>query len=306
MIELFHGDDIYESERALKTRAKKLAEVNSSEIEIINADELNDHSELTNKLETYGMFGSDKVIIAKRLLNNKRIVEFFVEHFENYNKYHILIWHDSSADKRLNFYKLIKSKGFVSEHVLPKVWEIENWFFKLAKTKNINLSKDQVHFIVERIGIDKHQLISTLHKLFLLNKDHFSTDELRKVIGFDVRGDIWGFLDHFGNKNYKAAKDELERLFQYGESVQYILAMIARELDIIAQILIAKREQKDLKSLGLHPFVLKKSLDKAAKYSLDDVTKLTVKLMEHDGLIKSGRLGEENALKLFIASCWEK
>jgi DNA polymerase-3 subunit delta len=309
MIKLFCGEDTYESYTNAQKLAKTLAKEKQIETKIINSDELSDPSEILIEIEGVGMFSSSKVILLKRPLSNKKLIDFLVEKFERLNEYEIILWQDSNADGKLKFVKMLKDKKQINNFDKLKAWQLEAWVENICKAKNIKLTKDQIKFIVERTEENKWFVINELRKIDLYlatdgkkNNPTLTETELSRILGLDVRGDIWKFLDYLGNKDNKNLLSEYERIINYEDNVQYLIAMINRELSILAKIVFSKENSLDLKELKLHPFVLQKTLKKSSNFKFEEIRNLLNKLFNLDLSIKSGEISDKLGLKLFLAT----
>jgi DNA polymerase III delta subunit len=89
---------------------------------------------------------------------------------------------------------------------------------------------------------------------------------------------------------------------KFETNTQYLIAMLSRELSIMFKLKYFSENNMDLKDLGLHPFVLQKSIKKIKNFSLEDLKNKIRDLMLLDYKIKSGRLPDTLALKLFLNS----
>ena len=127
MIYLFFGEDTYESYTKAKEALDKLCQKTNSSAEIVNADEISDINIFLQKLEGVGMFSDASIIFAKRLFNNKKLLEYFAENFESLNKYNIVIWQDSKADGKLKLTKALTANKAIYNFELPREAELKNW-----------------------------------------------------------------------------------------------------------------------------------------------------------------------------------
>jgi DNA polymerase III delta subunit len=303
MIQLFCGEDVYESYKASKETASQIASKKQIDLKIINADEM-DPVSFIDAIEGIDMFSNGTVILAKRALNNKRLVEVLNERFEHFNSYDLLLWQDGKADLRTALVKKLKEQKTLKDFPSLKQWQFEKWLKTELVEKKIKLSTEQIHYLLTHVELNKLTLLSELEKisLFLQSKrvTTLTNAELSEILGFDIKGDIWVFLDAFGEKNLDKALTEYKKLTTYETLGQYLIVMIARELSNIAQILILTEKKEDLKQLGLHPFVLEKTVKKSRNFTLAEVTKLMDDLIDTDVAIKSGDIDEDLGLTMFL------
>lgn len=304
MIHIFHGTDTFESYRKAKSLAEKISKDSKIDLEIINADEIHSPIEILNTLEGVGLFTEKRVLMIKRLLGEKQFVDFFKDKWDKLNEYDVILWEDSKVKKNLVVAKnAIKQKTFI-EFNLEKPWQLEAWTLKIATQKGIKLTKDQASYIVKRVGEDKGILVSTLQKLntYLEDKENKSVtqDELAAIVGVSARGDIWVFLEAISTKNIAKAREEFNKLQEYGTNTQYLVAMIERELDLLSKMVHVQRSGDSESVLNLHPFVLKNLRNNAKNFNIEDVKFLAKTLLDIDYKFKAGIIKEEIVIPLFL------
>lgn len=306
MIYLFGGEDYYESFNRTLVTANNLASKSNSNINTVNADEVSDINYILQKLEGVDMFSSTGILVLKRLLNNKKLTEYFVENFEKLNKYEIIIWHDSKVDSKLKITKKIAENKLNFNFDLPKEGEFKNWISIKAKEKNINLNSSQINFLFERLQFNKHSIIQEIDKLVLyvkIKKLKTITDEiLNELLGLSIKGDMWKFLDFFGNKNKIKSLLEFNKITQYEDNTQLIISMLNRELSLMLKYKFVKENGYDISDLKMNPFVIKKTADKSKNFSKNDLQILLKRLFDLDTAVKSGVVEEKSALMLFLAT----
>src|SRR5690606_6034119 len=211
------------------------------------------------------------IVFAKRLFNNKKLTDYLTENFDKLYDYNLIIWQDSKLDGKLKISKKLKDKAslFISE--LPKEGEFLHWMKGEFQKANIEISQNLLTYIADHIGINKWILKNELQKLKLYlkvnNKNKVSEEDLKTILGFDVKGDIWTFLDAVGSRNKKRAVEEFEKLTFYEDNIQLLIAMLDREFRIMSQILYAKENSINPSTLGLNPYVLRKTSEESRNFS---------------------------------------
>lgn len=306
MIYLFGGEDYYESFNKSLVTANNLATKTSSEVNSINADEITDVNYILQLLEGVDMFSATGILLLKRLLNNKKLLEYFAENFDTLNKYDIVIWHDSKPDSKLKFVKKIAENKLVFNFESPKEGELKNWISIKAKEKDIPLNTNQINFIFERLQFNKFSINTELEKISLYIKTKkiktITDDLLEDLMGLSVKGDMWKFLNYFGNKNKIKALIEFDKITKYEDNTQLLISMINRELRLMLQYKFVKENGHDISELKQAPFVIKKTAEKSRNFTKEELEVLLKRLFELDTSVKSGILEEKSALTLYLAT----
>lgn len=303
MITLLFGKNTYDSYLKAKELLDSLALQNNFTKKIVDADLILDPNIFLQEIEGVGMFDNGSVILAKRLLENKKLIAFLLENFESLNNYPIIIWQDGAVDSRLKIVQKLKSRSGFLEFNEPKEVEVRMWLDSKLQKANIKLSRDLLDFIISHIGLNKWHLENEISKLVLYfeyAKTEITEKTLSILMGYEINGDIWRFIDCFGNRNKAKAIEEFLKLNRYEDNTQYIIAMIARELRIFLSIIFAKKNNIEPRSIGLNPYVLNKSLGKVHHFKENELKFFSKKLLELDIAVKTGRVDEQTALILFL------
>ncbi len=204
--------------------------------------------------------------------------------------------------------------------------------------KLFELPADPLRWIVARarlkggeIAQPAAQLLSVkIHRGNKNDRDHFAEDsqlylrkldnELDKLVAYangrrieqnDVEAlvsdeqvaDMFGFVDAIGARDGAAALRILRGVLGRGEQPLIALTMIARQ----TRLLIQAKENDRLspaelaQALGLHPFVAEKLSRQARNFSMAQLERAHIAVMETDLAIKTGRMEDVVALDVLVA-----
>lgn len=304
MIKIFAGEDNYESYNAVKKDAEKSTTETNTELKSINASEISDISQLTQYFEGTTFFSNGYTVILKRISENKKVVDYIEQYYDQLNQYNIFIWESSKADQRGKLVKKVKGDGQLFSFELPKFADFRNWITKKGLDYGLKLTTSNITTLVERSNNSKFLLDNVLNKLALYlkveKKNILSDDEIIKLMGFDAEGDIWRFLESFSNKDLKKTLNEYEKLMLNDGKGQYLIAMLTSEVSNIFKYKYFKEKKLDTSTLGIHPFVLRKLQDKVSNFTLAQLGKMLQNLFQADWNIKSGKMDEYFAVYFFL------
>ncbi len=306
MIKAFVGNDTYDSYIKAKTEAEKLSKLKNSEVKTIEVDEINEVNNFLEQIEGIDMFNQGSVIFAKRLLNNKKISEYLTDNFKSLDNFDIVIWHDNKLDSKLRIAKALKNNASLFISDLPREREFNYWINDQFKIAGIRLSSNQLEYISEHLDNDKWIILNELEKIKLYLKSKKQTilsgGDLKMLLGFNIKGDMWGFLDAVGQRNKKKSLEEFEKLVFYEDVSQLILAMLLREFKLLSQVIYAKEMNLQTSILGINPYVLKKTLTKSRYFTFNEIKNFIKKLFDLDLAIKKGDIDEKLGLTLFLST----
>ena len=122
-----------------------------------------------------------------------------------------------------------------------------------------------------------------------------------------VDDNIFNLADAIVGGQGKDVFEMMREQYDQGKDVLYLFAMILRQFRILLQIRdFFERDdnpQSDriAKELGLHPFVVKKALPLAKRYSMKELQKIYSDLLDLDAKIKTGRGDQSVLLDVFVA-----
>ncbi len=211
-----------------------------------------------------------------------------------------------------------KSKGgFVKLFELPD--DPARWINARARLKGGEISRPAAQ-----------RLAAKIHRGNKNDRDHFAEDsqlylrkldtELDKLVAYangrpieerDVEtlvsdeqvADMFGFVDAIGARDGAAALRILRGVLGRGEQPLIALTMIARQ----TRLLIQAKENDRLapaemaQALGLHPFVAEKVARQARNFSMTQLERAHIAVMETDLAIKTGRMEDIVALDVLVA-----
>ncbi|MCS7057162.1 MAG: DNA polymerase III subunit delta [Thermoflexales bacterium] len=208
------------------------------------------------------------------------------------------------------------SGGIVKRYALPS--DPVKWIVERAKLKGGDISNQAAQLLAAKINRGgTGDQAETEGRLYLLKLDR-ELDKLvsyalgRRIESADVEllvqdedvADIFKFVDAMGARDAEAAYRAVRGLLARGESPLVVLAHIARQ----TRLLIQAKENADLNSeqlarmIGVHPFVAKKALQQANRFSLSELEQAHAALLEADLAIKTGRMDELAALDVLVAA----
>ena len=297
---VYSGEDTYASYKTAKLHLAKITKEKGKDIKIINEDEITSLNDLLYLTESIDIFGSSPVIFAKRIFNSKDISTYFAENIELLKNLDLIVWHDKELDGKTKLSKTLSLHKLIKNFEIPKLGELKLWLKEFSKKIGITLTEDVLLFILENVSTDKWILEKELKKLALIEITKPTIDQVKEIFGLTVKGDVWKFLGYVGNRDRTKAIKELEKLSAYEDNSQLIISLLQREFRIIAQLLMAKNETAKLNSLGIAPFIIKKSQSKAKNFTIKEIGDYVGRLFSLDYAIKTGEIDDKIGLTLFL------
>ncbi len=223
---------------------------------------------------------------------------------------HLILVADT-IDKRTKCYRTINSHGKVVECTRLDASSAIAWVTRRGAELGLKLGPKIARQLVDRVGLSLWRLDSELSKLATYKDEshpQVTEEEIDKlaITGQEVADNaIFRFTDAVAEGNQRLSVELLEELLASGREPLSILAMIARQLRIIAFALEASRvgmRQPDVaKELGVPGFAVQRAMIQGEKLGPSGVRGALIATFQADGEIKSGLHPPDRALELLVA-----
>ena len=206
--------------------------------------------------------------------------------------------------------------GTVKHYAAPA--DPARWITARAQAKGGDISPQAAQLLASKISASsgdrtqadadaRHYLLkldSELEKLvsYALGRRIESRDVELLVQGEDS-ADIFKFIDAISARSADAASRAVRSLLARGEPPLVVLSHLARQ----TRLLIQTKEHPDLspdqlaKAISVHPFVARKLSQQATPFSMAELERAHIALLQADLAIKTGNLDDVTALDLLVA-----
>ena len=308
MIIFLYGPDTYRSREKLKEIIDHYKKIHKTGLNLVFLEGRNlNFQNFQNTLKTTPMFEEKKLTILKDALSNssfKKELENNKEKIINYNGI-ILFYEGKEIEKEDPFFLFLKENSKSQEFSLLEGLKLRYWVkreFEKLKTK---ISEKALSKLIEFVGNDLWQMSNEIKKLVSYKKGEIIREEdVELLVKPKIEPDIFKTIDSIAKKENQKALFLLHQHFKKGDNPLYLLSMINfqfRNLLLIRE-LIEKRipYYQILNQTDLHPFVFKKSLQQARRFSFEQLKKIYQKIFEVDSKIKMGKINPHLGLDLLI------
>jgi DNA polymerase-3 subunit delta len=262
-------------------------------------------SDATSKASTSKTRG--KTASAKTLSPRERFLDFIPQAPNTADL--VLIEHKVAKNDVI--YKAVDKHGAVKEFVPPKEWALQKWIEDHAKKQNIKLGPGVPSLLGQYLGSNLYALHNELLKLaaYAGEGQPVTTAMVEKLTTQVSETSIFKLTEALSRRNLEEALRALNRL--RNESTlprtgftRQMFVMICREiynLLRIKELVTARRSNSEIAStLGIHPFVVEKSLPLVRNFSTEQLDKLYHRLTELDFADKTGQADLGYQLELLI------
>lgn len=214
----------------------------------------------------------------------------------------------SKAVNSIKAYKkaVEKGRGVMVDCPRPKPRDLPRIAQRLLKDSGLSADSDGLYALVEAVGEDLGGLIQAVEKLslYLGGVGQVTEREVAEVVADTRSQSIFALTDAAGEGAPDRALRVLGRMLRDGEPALAIIGHLARHFRNLAlvQALDKRGDGKEEihKSLGLHPFVVKKCLLQLRRFSEQSLERCLKLLADADLELKRGRLPQTLVLERLV------
>jgi DNA polymerase III delta subunit len=260
-----------------------------------------DFKQIQESLASLPFLSSRKMAVLRSPGTNKQFAEKFEQLAAQIPETTDVIIVEPKLDKRLSYYKFLKSKTDFRDFPELDINGLSRWLAETAKAQGGSLSLGDARYLAERVGAKQQLLSNELEKLLL-----YDTNITRRTIDLltepTPQSTIFQLLEAAFAGNPKRALDLYAEQRALKVEPAQIIAMLAWQLNILAIIKTAGNRGPDTvaKEAKLNLFVVQRSQAIARKLSLAELKKLVSDLLRIDVTTKSTNINPDEALQHYL------
>lgn len=304
MLIFLYGTDTYRSQKKLKEIISRYKEIHKSGLnfQIYDASET-DFAVFKSAIETISMFAEKKLIVLKNAMSYKDASEKLMawegrKRLED-SKDVICVFWEKEIDKKSSPAKwLVKNSKCQEFEELTGV-KLRNWALSEAKGRGVSMDSASVFTLINLTGGNLWALEKEISKLCSYaratkkGEKIITKNDISLFIGPRLETHIFELVDSFVGGDRKRALRLLHSHLESGDNERQLFSLIQSQFRNIVQVHWhverGNRSQYNLaKTLKIHPFVAKKSIDQAGRMSRDQIKNIYEKLVDIDMRMKTG------------------
>ena len=307
-IYLFFGTETYLKETYIKSIREKVPDNGFEEFNYITLKGTDvSLSEYDDAWESFPMMADRKLVyisgsnIFKSATEDQK--EFWKEKFSRCADDMIVIFDETSVDKRSILYKALTKNGMAVEFETPDEADLVTYIMGQCLKAQKKIKKENAYQIVTMCDEGLQNIMNELNKLFDYCGEEITKTDIERIVSKGVNIRIFELTDGIMNHDAKRAMEVITDLRNSNESAFGILYLIYAN---VKKILKAKlNDNADPKAvaraLGTSDFIAKKYISSAAGFSEGALTKMVLRIPEIDYEIKQGKTDEWTALEQYVA-----
>ncbi len=317
MIIFIHGNDSFRSWHKLQDIKKKFKEkvdTTGSNIVVMEGDDF-DINILREQILSPALFSKERMVIIKNLLQqglSKKNQEQIIELLDKADENVVVFWEfivDTDQLKKIAkipLYQKLSKEKFSQEFKSLSAIQLEKWIINQASQEGVKINQSVARNLISLAGNNLWHLYNELNKLILYKKDEeITSKDLELLVEARVSDNIWLFTDALAKNNKKQALKLFKNQLLAGSDPSELFAKMIWQFRVL--ILVKEVLEKNgytssevAKELGLHPYVVQKSLPLVKNFSLPQLKRIYQLLLKTDIQMKTGEKNQELLLDLFI------
>jgi len=297
MIIFLHGPDTYRLREKLKEIVASYQKVHHSGLNLkyFGGQKLS-YREFEDEFRQTPMFQEKKLFVLQNIFSNQEFKNSFLENSEKFLKSNniILIQEEGEINSKDPLFNFLKKNVKTQEFQLLQGQKLKNWVKKEFGKYSTEIEPRGVEILVNFVGNNLWQLSNEIRKLVAFKKNKkITTKDVEILVKPKIETDIFRTIDAIALKDKRKALTLLHKHLEKGDSHLYLLAMIGFQFRNLLAIKSGARP-------NLHPYAIRKTIQQAKAFSLEELKKIYRKLFEADLKIKTGQLDPETALDVLI------
>ncbi len=338
LIFLYGPDDYRARQKINELRDKYLKDIDPDGSSVLALDGAKTTiEEIAEIYRPASLFARRRFLVIENIMTNKR--KEFVEELDAFigdeekNDNILVIYEPGFIEKKLGGKNLIMKPGaddkavplnkaekklydrmlkgaFVQAFMPQTPAETMKTLATIAQKNGAALSVPAAQLLMRYLGTDLWPLASEVAKLAAYAQargaDTISEADVKLLVSQSLTDSIFSLTDALGQRQNGLALELLMKQLESGAAPQYLLTMMLWQFKTLASVrqgLDSGASQKDLaKLLGLHPYVLEKSINQVRKFNLAALSTAIDRLVELDFKTKTGQGKLEELLPVTVAT----
>ncbi len=256
--------------------------------------------------DTLPFFAERRVLLLEDTGLFKSASEGYDRWIESLPETACVIFSEQEVDKRNKLYKAVIKKGYAAELTRPDDQAIGDWVLRKIGQNKLSITKEAFRRFMELVDPDMQTIDNELRKLmdYCMEKGSILPEDVDLIVTHSLTNRIFDMVSAVTAGRRVESLDLYYELLSLKESPMRILYLITRQLNQMLVILRMRRERRSndemASALKLRPFIVKKLMNEAAKYTPERLEELIREALSLEEAFKSGDLQENMAAELLI------
>lgn len=306
---LIYGEEAYLRNQNRDKLVKALAgDVNSMNFNRYEGDGT-DPAQIIDMAETMPFLSDKRVILVENSGFFKNGCPQLADYLKAPSETTFFIFSEKEVDKRKDMYKTLSKTGFEMSCDTQDENTLKTWIASKVRNEGKTISPRDLAFMLERVGTDMSNISTELEKLicYCLDKTEITEEDIDAVCANWLTNRIFAMTDAISEQNQKRAIDLYYDLLALKEPPAKILALIARQFNLMLQAKELSSNHRDnatiAGALKVAPFLVSKYVGWARGFSFDELKAALEICVSNDEAVKTGKLDYVISVEMVIVKC---
>jgi DNA polymerase-3 subunit delta len=325
MIIFLYGPDTYRSKQKLNEIIGRYKKIHKSGLNLKHFDFKKDSFEdFRDAFKSFTMFKEKKLMVLENVLLNSKIENDFLKFLKELSKSkEIILIYEEEVDEKKSLFKHLKKENKSQKFELLEGNSLKNWAKKEFQKYSAQITSEALDLLLNFVGNDLWQMTNEIRKLVdykgkpaftkaTAGKGEIKRKDVELLVKPKIETDIFRTIDAIASKNKKEALSLVKEHLEKGDSPLYLLAMINFQFRNLLMIKDLVESQKFFnqnpislrfklsKELGMHPYLVGKTLLQSRRFRLEELKKIYQKIFQADLNIKTGKMEPGAALETLL------
>ena len=231
--------------------------------------------------------------------------EFWTEKFKRISDDTVVIFDETSVDKRSALYKAAAKVGTVVEFTYLSEADLVTWVVKQFLNAKKKISKENAYYLITICDSGLASINNEIKKLIDFCDEEIYKTDIDRVVAKSMEVIVFELTDAIMLGNTQKAMETLADLKTVKENVFTLIYLMLSTFEKMLRVkLMNGAPQAEVASeIGVSLFVARKYINSAKGFSEDSLVWMLRRVAEIDLAIKEGRVEEWNALEQYVAEC---
>lgn len=256
---------------------------------------------INESMTSLPFLSSKKLVVLRSPSTNKQFLERVEQIIADVGDSTDVIIVEPKLDKRLSYYKFLKSQTDFREFNELDINGLASWCVATAKSNGGNISPADARYLVDRVGLNQLLIGNELEKL-LLHSSTITRADIDNLTEATPQSTIFELLEAAFAGNAKKALHIYEEQRALKVEPAQIIAMLSWQINILAVVKTAGERSSDqiAREAKISPYVVGKSQSIARNITLSRLHQLISDLLDIDIASKSTSIDSDEALKTYL------
>lgn len=273
-------------------------------------------SEYDDAWESFPMMTDRKLIHIKDsgIFSTKRAAggpgaeekkEFWLEKLGRVADDTVVVFDESSVDKRSALYKAAVKAGMVVEFNYLSDADLVTWVIRQSLKAKKKISKENAYYLTTLCDPGLGNINNELNKLLDFCGEEIYKTDIDRVVSKSTQVIVFELTDAIMAGNAQKAMATLVDLRNVKENAFTILYLLFSSFEkmLHAKLMSGSPQGEIAAKLGVSPYIARKYIDGASGFSGEALVWMTRRVAEIDLAIKEGRTADWPALEQYVMEC---